>query len=720
MNWTGGSLQRHSKNAHKGTVNRQKEHFAKIRTALQNGHSTTAVPFCPSYLQNDDTNFGGRLPPLVHRSVRHTGHPKHPRNRHSSRGSTGRPDSHISLRRGTEPKSGPPRARVSGPRLYHATGQFTSSDGNINNPCKGSSRSTKACVDDTEFALLEANRLRLLQKDDWAGLGPSRMAKMHFPSISEKSRIGKRRRITGTRSMRLEKKRTAPPPPRHDRDNEAANWNTVINPIKGIEDIRIRVGTDALATQMPLGPNTALSNGDMTDPDASSDPMLLDHEDECAAAEVFIPMPRPANSNLPSSTWPLPETRAGFYTQAGASEILPRPNPTSPILQTNPSFHPRPPNMEVPSHSLHEHHEPGINEEVSEVANHTDYRLLGHAGRPLHLVFGNTGSTEKLDEQPNFRHDDTRGSSAGSRANASLLHLAQAWSVEREWPKVEKPGDEQHHSPSMLDSRRWKAFVGIPEESSSYSSGSASNPARQLKEPSGVADNWSQHTTVGKQSYFRASSPVSTSLHSMRNPLDAGATDVRRYEGQRSQGVSCHGPNSMDESERVWRTFVFASDNEHTLDEKSLRPSHRASRTTHESSMPASAAAVGSSMGSMLDSTNNESISRYSRNTHWIAARSPLPTFLGISEPAEPFGRTTGAPAAYRSVTKPAGWAAPIAHERALMEGRGSDVEYDEGRSVTHETMFDDVSHNTFSSGTFGSGAYGEGIRRGVASRHRQ
>jgi hypothetical protein len=50
MNWTGGSLQRHSKNAHKGVVQRQKQHFAKVRTALQNRLHASPTPFCPSYL----------------------------------------------------------------------------------------------------------------------------------------------------------------------------------------------------------------------------------------------------------------------------------------------------------------------------------------------------------------------------------------------------------------------------------------------------------------------------------------------------------------------------------------------------------------------------------------------------------------------------------------------------------------------------------------------
>jgi hypothetical protein len=76
MNWTGGSLHRHSKNAHKSVVNRQKEHFAKIRTALQNGSLTSTVPFRPNYLADDSDKVLSQLTPFGTGSVRHTGHPK--------------------------------------------------------------------------------------------------------------------------------------------------------------------------------------------------------------------------------------------------------------------------------------------------------------------------------------------------------------------------------------------------------------------------------------------------------------------------------------------------------------------------------------------------------------------------------------------------------------------------------------------------------------------
>lgn len=74
MNWTGGTLQR-TKHANKGVVQKQKTHFARARTQLQQSLGTLAAPFRPDYLQdNNDCETGQCHPPFGSRSVRHTGH----------------------------------------------------------------------------------------------------------------------------------------------------------------------------------------------------------------------------------------------------------------------------------------------------------------------------------------------------------------------------------------------------------------------------------------------------------------------------------------------------------------------------------------------------------------------------------------------------------------------------------------------------------------------
>lgn len=67
MNWTGGTLQR-TKHANKGVTQKQKAHFARARTQLQQSLGTPAAPCHPDFLH------GQRLPAFGTGSVRHTGH----------------------------------------------------------------------------------------------------------------------------------------------------------------------------------------------------------------------------------------------------------------------------------------------------------------------------------------------------------------------------------------------------------------------------------------------------------------------------------------------------------------------------------------------------------------------------------------------------------------------------------------------------------------------
>jgi hypothetical protein len=66
MNWTGGSLQR-TKIANKGVAQKQRAHFARARMHLQNGPTSPAAPFHPSFLRNED-----RPEPGTHEGISRT------------------------------------------------------------------------------------------------------------------------------------------------------------------------------------------------------------------------------------------------------------------------------------------------------------------------------------------------------------------------------------------------------------------------------------------------------------------------------------------------------------------------------------------------------------------------------------------------------------------------------------------------------------------------
>jgi len=76
MNWTGGTLQRLKAGRQNGVLQKQKEHFAKMRARLQNAPNSSAPPFFPSYIKYNDLNQGGRLSSFSSGTVRHVGHSK--------------------------------------------------------------------------------------------------------------------------------------------------------------------------------------------------------------------------------------------------------------------------------------------------------------------------------------------------------------------------------------------------------------------------------------------------------------------------------------------------------------------------------------------------------------------------------------------------------------------------------------------------------------------
>jgi hypothetical protein len=133
--------------------------------------------------------------------------------------------------------------------------------------------------------LLEAKKMRLLQRQDWVGLAVLRPVNMHFLSSKEKDRIGKRRKIGG----RPVGHRKSSEPPRKETFH-LRPYMSRASPIRRDEDIRIRIGTDALTTRTSMQHTShvqlqtaAPSRAQSSDP--MSDTMLFDNESLYAASE---------------------------------------------------------------------------------------------------------------------------------------------------------------------------------------------------------------------------------------------------------------------------------------------------------------------------------------------------------------------------------------------------------------------------------------------------
>lgn len=296
MNWTGGRLQRHSKQG-SSALNRQKQHFAKVRTALQNGSLQHYPPFKPSFLRDDDGVLGGHLPPFGDRSTRHVGHPKSRQKaleeydsvapvakRLSSLGSLSHHwGSRLQQEKVTSPRHGvhadsPNSAQSSTSRDVQNRKKHFKRTKTSPREVLSRTRSNRSLSKDqlSSEPLLEAKKRKLLEHDDWVGLALSRPVHMQFVSTTEKERIGKRRKIESSMRERLggEARRVLTPIEGNNRNVRGPFMSGTL-PHK--DDISIRIGTDALVSRhsTQLGAEQGVS---VRLTAQSSDPMLLDDD----------------------------------------------------------------------------------------------------------------------------------------------------------------------------------------------------------------------------------------------------------------------------------------------------------------------------------------------------------------------------------------------------------------------------------------------------------
>ncbi|KAF2816955.1 uncharacterized protein BDZ99DRAFT_5323 [Mytilinidion resinicola] len=236
MNWTGGRLQRHSKNAGGGVASRQKQHFAKIRSQLQNGLHPGQLPFRPSFFPDDGASLGSRLPPFTDRTSRHVGHSrKHKRRAHRNLASV---DRDI-----VEAEHSNTNVSQSASHVSNAVDGDSAEKGKM----KMKRRSAHTLLEDDR---LEASRKRLLERRDWLGLQSSRPVHMKFRTRAEKDKIGKRRMIVGASSRGHAPKDTRNPmlPAQGLRDGHSRLDLAPAHDL--LEDhLRVRIGTNAFFSQ---------------------------------------------------------------------------------------------------------------------------------------------------------------------------------------------------------------------------------------------------------------------------------------------------------------------------------------------------------------------------------------------------------------------------------------------------------------------------------------
>ncbi|KAI4627051.1 uncharacterized protein J4E87_004393 [Alternaria ethzedia] len=405
---------------------------------------------------------------------------------------------------------------------------------------------------DTELHLLEANRKRLLTQKDWVGIDPSKPVSLRFRSSREKSKIGKRRRTTRGRGAA---------PRRKDKDefgNEVHNFADDAfaqvlgdsGPRQRLDDVRIRIGTDAMT-------NTYSTQLDQyAQSHASSESMLFDQEEPLAQLRSAKP---PVDLELLAATSafeqadvasraPSTGEQPQHYGLARRSVASPSPDASEQKSFTGDQFE-----LQCQPATM--------TSRENESSTH-DFRLTHHAygeERAFRLAFSGSNSTagargrtasdgNQIGETKPFDDPDSVGES-----KTGYVH-------QRNIDREQSVGVDVSGANTIVDEGPWKTYLAISDGSSHSDKSILSRSCVPHDYPTKRHNNeaamdWSQHATQGQGNESRiSSSSVSASLPSLkrgvRKPISAHASDMALIRRDRPVNAAVQ---SLDEDEKNWQ-----------------------------------------------------------------------------------------------------------------------------------------------------------------------
>ncbi|KAI2480848.1 hypothetical protein Ptr902_07874 [Pyrenophora tritici-repentis] len=684
MNWTGGSLQR-TKKANSGVLQQQRAYFAKARTHLHNATNSPIAPFYPDYLrESEDPGLLG-ISSFGTGSVRHTGHSaRHrsgrivpdltPNGACSTMGHSRGPPHGLSLERSIDR---PPAwshdsqgtKKVCRDELLYGRPGHVKED---NDQTGFRGRKRKTTRTNPEVQLLEEKRKRLLAQQDWVGIDPSKPVSLRFLS-NEDDNIGKRRRKS--------RSHCAIPRRRQDDDFGGGQPHAVgeafVRPFGGgamhgkDEDIKIRIGADALK-------NTYSTQADEhAQSHASSDPMLFDQESPPALQHPEkLDTASPVNLQL--------------HAACDASEQIIH-SPLAPLTGENAQYchigwhHGRPPGRDASEQGMLacnplELHAQHAAVEPKSVENSTPGYRLTHYGhgdaRPLRLVFGGPAGGRTRIAPGNHEIGETQTFDESDLAPMSRTeHMHQA-NIEME----QSCAEEASAISVIVDEEPWKRYLAIFDGTSSHSD-TATQPGNSTlqaistaRNDSEAAANWSQYATASRGDGSRASpSSISASLPSLKRGVGRRIDMDANCQGIQNQTIL----QTLDNDELNWRTFVFGSDDQSTV------------QSAHD--------AAG---GNLVDYSEDAS-SMYLRHSRAVSTASPRPANTEVrfasymrhnaqkqAPPAPPRFRNARSPAFHSRIELSSGEQGPAETEAKAFERR----------SATHAALVNNASYDLVSS----------------------
>ncbi|GAB1743325.1 hypothetical protein NU219Hw_g9166t1 [Hortaea werneckii] len=228
MDWTGGVRRRFAAGKNNALVRKQKAHFAKVRSRMQNmpkSHSTTKHDFTQTPQSRNPSRGTGDMPSLKRRFVAPL------ISAHSAQDEQGQTQCPVESISPMTLTSATDEALCLGKETdierTHASRRSVSTSGK-------------------EEQLLNFKRHELLAQSDWLGLASVRPLQLEFPSTINKDRIGKRRKIHKPAQC----SKPAVRRPLTPLFEEApAPQGAAMQAMRQIDEMRIKIGTDAFESQ---------------------------------------------------------------------------------------------------------------------------------------------------------------------------------------------------------------------------------------------------------------------------------------------------------------------------------------------------------------------------------------------------------------------------------------------------------------------------------------
>ena len=303
MDWTGGVRRRFAPGKNNAVIQKQKAHFAKARSALQDLASSKS--------SFRTAHYGTTASSKDHRSsTRHKDAVRTINPRRTSQWPEGRGASVIRHHEDAgSPASGSHRPSKKHSEIIHITSSSVPSTadsslahGNAVPPSQSQPQSAHDVKDTTteEERLLAANRRRLLARPDWLGLSATKPVQIKFRSSHDKHRIGKRRKVaqSTTHKGQPATRRLITPL----LEERLLLDQQLMSGALPNDEVQVKIGADALASHTQLSRHShtpRLNTGRLPSSDLgplSEEPMLLGDEGDMFEA-IRSPQMRLSGSN---------------------------------------------------------------------------------------------------------------------------------------------------------------------------------------------------------------------------------------------------------------------------------------------------------------------------------------------------------------------------------------------------------------------------------------